>query len=188
MVSRHACVEMGGRQWTVEEANSSKLVMSSVRLEDEDVNFLAAKVAVREEIRQRLQDLHHFEEDSNVLFERMQDEAEDADQLAMELGNCTHTIEFIYTLAASRKSDAPDALYMSWTMRTRQYFPLLETGSFLLMSNVKYWFTRLGPWVASLARALAVIPTWQQASHIGSGESADAGGKPNIFFKVEKEK
>ena len=93
VVSRHACVEMGGRQWTVEEASSSKLVLSRVRLEDEDVNFSAAKVAVREEIRQRLQDIHHFEEDSKVLFERMQDEAEDADQLAVELGKCTHMIE-----------------------------------------------------------------------------------------------
>ena len=93
VVSRHACVEMGGRQWTVEEASASKLVLSRVRLEDEDVNFSAAKVAVREEIRQRLQDIRHFEEDSKVLFERMQDEAEDADQLAVELGKCTHMIE-----------------------------------------------------------------------------------------------
>ena len=102
VVSRHACVEMGGRQWTVEEASFSKLVLSRVRLEDEDVNFSAAKVAVREEIRQRLQDIRHFEEDSKVLFERMQDEAEDADQLAMELGNCAHMIEFsmVFTHAA----------------------------------------------------------------------------------------
>ena len=92
VVSRHACVEMGGRQWTVEEASSSKLVLCRVRLEDEDVNFSAAKVAVREEIRQRLQDIRHFEGEQKVLLERMQDEAEDADQLAMELGNCAHMI------------------------------------------------------------------------------------------------
>ena len=63
---------MGGRQWTVEEASSSKLVLSRVRLEDEDVNFSAAKVAVREEIRQRLQDIRHFEEEHKVLFEKDQ--------------------------------------------------------------------------------------------------------------------
>lgn len=94
VVSRHACVEMGGRQWKVEEASSSKLVLSRVRLEDEDVNFSAAKVAVREEIRQRLQDIRHFEGEHKVLFERMQDEAEDADQLAVELGNCARMMEF----------------------------------------------------------------------------------------------
>ena len=38
VVSRHACVKM------VEEASSSKRVLCSVRLEDEDVNFSAAKV------------------------------------------------------------------------------------------------------------------------------------------------
>ena len=102
VVARHACVKMGGRQWTVEEASSSKLVLSRVRLQDEDVNFSAAKVAVREEIRQRLQDIRHFEGEQKVLFERMQDEAEDADQLAMELGNCAHMIEFsmVFTHAA----------------------------------------------------------------------------------------
>ena len=102
VVSRHACVKMGGRQWTVEEASSSKLVLSRVRLEDEDVNFSAAKVAVREEIRQRLQDIRHFEGEQKVLLKRMQDEAEDADQVAMELGNCAHLIEFsmLFTHAA----------------------------------------------------------------------------------------
>ena len=107
MVSRHACVEMGGRQWTVEEASSSKLVLSSVRLEDEDVNFSAAKAAVREEIRQRLQDIRHFEGEQKVLLERMQDEAEDADQLAVELGNCAHMMEFsMFFTHAARHTNA----------------------------------------------------------------------------------
>ena len=38
-----------------------------------------------------------FEEEHKVMLERMQDEAEDAEQLAMELGKCIHVIVKIFS-------------------------------------------------------------------------------------------
>ena len=86
MVVANGSLEMGGRTWTAQQASPDRLVLSVTRMEDEDAKFSAAKARVQEEISQRRQDIQHFEEDKASLFERMEDEAEDADQLATELG------------------------------------------------------------------------------------------------------
>ena len=86
MVSVNGSVEVGGRTWTVQQANPSKLVLICDRLEDEDVKFSAAKDAVKQEVSQRRQDIQNLEEDKMGVLSRMEDENEDADALATELG------------------------------------------------------------------------------------------------------
>ena len=49
MVSANGSVELGGKTWTIQQANPSKLVLIVDRLEDEDVKFSAAKNAVSQE-------------------------------------------------------------------------------------------------------------------------------------------
>ena len=96
MVSVNGSVEVGGRTWTVQQANPSKLVLICDRLEDEDVKFSAAKDAVKQEVSQRRQDIQHLEEDKMGVLSRMEDENEDADALATELGTTYLWLLFIF--------------------------------------------------------------------------------------------
>ena len=94
VVSASGRVEMGRRTWTVQQADPLKLVLTSVAIEDEDVKFSAAKDAVKQEVSQRRQDIQHLEEEKMGVLSRMEDENEDADALATELGNdCMHQSE-----------------------------------------------------------------------------------------------
>jgi len=86
VVSASGSVEMGRRTWTVQQADPLKLVLTSVTIEDEDVKFSAAKDALKQEVSQRRQDIQHLEEDKMGVLSRMEDENEDADALATELG------------------------------------------------------------------------------------------------------
>ena len=95
VVSVNGSVEVGGRTWTVQQANPSKLVLIVDRLEDEDVKFSAAKDAVKQEVSQRRQDIQHLEEDKMGVLSRMEDENEDADALATELGTTYLLLLFI---------------------------------------------------------------------------------------------
>ena len=95
VVSVNGSVEVGGRTWTVQQANPSKLVLICDRLEDEDVKFSAAKDAVKQEVSQRRQDIQHLEEDKMGVLSRMEDENEDADALATELGTTPLWLSFI---------------------------------------------------------------------------------------------
>ena len=100
VVSASGSVEMGRRTWTVQQADPLKLVLTSVAVEDEDVKFSAAKDAVKQEVSQRRQDIQHLEEDKMGVLSRMEDENEDADALATELGNdCMHKSETKSTFA-----------------------------------------------------------------------------------------
>ena len=100
VVSASGRVEMGRRTWTVQQADPLKLVLTSVAVEDEDVKFSAAKDAVKQEVSQRQGDIQHLEEDKMGVLSRMEDENEDADALATELGNdCMHKSETKSTFA-----------------------------------------------------------------------------------------
>ena len=100
VVSASGRVEMGRRTWTVQQADPLKLVLTSVAIEDEDVKFSAAKDAVKQEVSQRQGDIQHLEEDKMGVLSRMEDENEDADALATELGNdCMHKSETKSTFA-----------------------------------------------------------------------------------------
>ena len=95
VVSVNGSVEVGGRTWTVQQANPSKLVLICDRLEDEDVKFSAAKDAAKQEVSQRRQDIQHLEEDKMGVLSRMEDENEDADALATELGTTPLWLLFV---------------------------------------------------------------------------------------------
>ena len=75
----------------------SKLVLICDRLEDEDVKFSAAKDAVKQEVSQRRQDIQHFklEEDKMGVLSRMENENEDSDALATELGTTPLWLLFV---------------------------------------------------------------------------------------------
>ena len=72
--------------WRWRQSASKPFVLIRDRLADEDVTFSAAKDAVIQEVNQRRQDIQHLEEDKMGVLSRMEDENEDADALATELG------------------------------------------------------------------------------------------------------
>ena len=86
------CVSVGntitlqGTELTVEEASPDKCRLRRVTLEDRDQKFAEAKQQVQKETNKRQEDIRALEAQTTQLLLRMQEDIDNADDLATQLG------------------------------------------------------------------------------------------------------
>ena len=85
-VSVGSTITLQGTELTVEEASPDKCRLRRVTLEDRDQKFAEAKQQVQEETNKRQEDIRALEAQFNEVKAQMEEDIDNADDLATQLG------------------------------------------------------------------------------------------------------